>query len=512
MAVQHAMRTAEDVTALTSWHSDWSGLRAVVLGLGITGFSVADTLTELGATVLVLASRADDERADLLDVLGVSLVVADLETVGVRELAEFGPDLVVVSPGFAPSHPILAAAAERGVPVWGDVELAWRLRDKLPTPAEWLTVTGTNGKTTTVQLATAMIAAGGKRVAACGNVGVPVLDAIRDPLGFDALVVELSSFQLHYSRSVSAHSSVCLNVAADHLDWHGSPAAYSAAKARVYEGTRVACLFNRDDDATRAMVENAEVVEGCRAIGFGLALPGPSDLGLVDDILCDRAFIDDRHTNALEITTMGQLREIGLGAPHMVANVLAASAIARSFGIRADSIRAALREFRVDRHRTEVVAERDRVCWIDDSKATNPHAAGASISAFESIVWVVGGLLKGVDVDHLIEIHAARFRAVVVIGVDRTEVIAAFARHAPGLPVFEVETTDTDEVMPTAVRLSATVAQPGDVVLLAPAAASMDQFDDYADRGRRFAEAVREMLGGRPDDDEHPQAATPPGS
>jgi UDP-N-acetylmuramoylalanine--D-glutamate ligase len=196
----------------------------------------------------------------------------------------------------------------------------------------------------------------------------------------------------------------------------------------------------------------------------------------------------------------------------MVANVLAASAIARSFGIRADSIRAALREFRVDRHRTEVVAERDRVCWIDDSKATNPHAAGASISAFESIVWVVGGLLKGVDVDHLIEIHAARFRAVVVIGVDRTEVIAAFARHAPGLPVFEVETTDTDEVMPTAVRLSATVAQPGDVVLLAPAAASMDQFDDYADRGRRFAEAVREMLGGRPDDDEHPQAATPPGS
>lgn len=505
------MRSIEDVAALASWHDDWSGLRVVVLGLGVTGFSVADTLAELGADVVVLAGGADEERADLLDLIGARLVVADLEADGARIVEESEPELVVVSPGFAPHHPAVLAAQARGIPVWGDVELAWRLRDKLPSPADWLTVTGTNGKTTTVRLATAMIAAGGRRVIACGNVGVPVLDAIRDPLGFDALVIELSSFQLHYSSSLSAHASVCLNLADDHLDWHGSAAAYAAAKSRIYENTRVACLFNRDDEATRAMVENAEVVEGCRAIGFGLELPGPSDFGIVDDILCDRAFLDDRFSNALEIATVGQLDGLGLGAPHMLSNVLAASAIARSYGIAPEAIRIALGSFRVDHHRTETVGEQLGVRWVNDSKATNPHAAEASLAAFDRVVWVVGGLLKGVDITDLVGRQAARLRAAVVIGVDRAEVLAAFARHAPELPVIEVDTTDTEQVMPTAVRLSAEVAKPGDVVLLAPAAASMDQFDDYADRGRRFAAAVHEMLGDGPDDDRHPQAAAPPG-
>ncbi|TXN30726.1 UDP-N-acetylmuramoyl-L-alanine--D-glutamate ligase [Lacisediminihabitans profunda] len=497
------MRTAEEIAGLSSWHADWSGLRVAVLGLGVTGFAVADTLAELGAELLVLANRADEETADLLGVIGVPLALDGLD----EAFDAFAPELVVVSPGFAPHHPLVERATSRGIAVWGDVELAWRLRDKTVRVAEWIAVTGTNGKTTTVQLATAMIAASGKRVVACGNVGVPVLDAVRDPIGFDVLVVELSSFQLHYLDSMSAWASVCLNVAEDHLDWHGSAEAYREAKAKVYERTITACVYNIEDEATRTMVEQAEVVDGCRAIGFGLGLPGPSDLGVVDRIVVDRAFLDDRHRSAIELTSVDELEVVGLGSPHMVANVLAASALARSLGVAPGVIRLALRAFRLDHHRTETVAEADGIRWVDDSKATNPHAAAASLEAFDSVVWVVGGLLKGVDVNALVAANAPRLRAAVVIGSDRSAVVDAFARHAPETPLFEVDTTDTKEVMPTVVRLSAAVARSGDTVLLAPAAASMDQFTDYADRGNRFATAVHEMLGGRADDDEPP--ATP---
>ena len=494
------MRSVDEIAALTSWHADWAGLRVIVLGLGVTGFSVADTLVELGAELTVLASRADEEIADLLDVIGVGLVRDGFDDA----FDDFAPELVIVSPGFAPHHPLVQRATSRGIPLWGDVELAWRLRDKTGKTAEWIAVTGTNGKTTTVQLATAMIAASGKRVVACGNVGVPVLDAVRDPIGFDVLVVELSSFQLHYLDSMSAWASVCLNVAEDHLDWHGSPEAYRTAKAKVYERTAVACVYNLEDAATREMVERAEVVEGCRAIGFGLGLPGPSDLGIVDDIVVDRAFLDDRHRSAIELTTIVELEAVGLGSPHMVANVLAAAALARSIGVEPHVIRLALRAFRLDHHRTETVALADGVRWVNDSKATNPHAAAAALESFDSVVWVVGGLLKGVDVSDLVATNAPRLRAAIVIGVDRHAVVDAFARHAPETPLFEVDTTDTKEVMPTVVRLSAAVARSGDTVLLAPAAASMDQFTDYADRGNRFAAAVHEMLGGGADDDEPP--------
>ena len=496
-------RSAADVAALHGWTADWSGLRVAVLGLGVTGFSVADTLAELGAELVVLAGRADQDTARVLQVIGVRLETDDLE----GELVRFAPELVVVSPGFSPQHPLVVAAYAAGVPVWGDVELAWRLRDKVGEPAPWLAVTGTNGKTTTVQLATEMLIAGGKRAIACGNVGVPVLDAIRDPVGWDALVVELSSFQLHYLQSMSAWASVCLNLADDHLDWHGSAEAYRADKAKVYANTVSACLYNLDDLATRELVEQADVVDGARAIGFGLGIPGPSDLGVVDEFLVDRAFHDDRHHAAPELSTLHELAESGLGSRHMVSNVLAAAGLARSVGVEPADIRQALRDFRVDHHRTETVHESGGIRWVDDSKATNPHAAQAALGAFDSVVWVVGGLLKGVDVDALVVRNIGRLRGAIVIGVDRQPLLEAFARHAPELPVFPVEETETERVMPAVVRLSAAVAVSGDTVLLAPAAASMDQFTDYADRGDRFASAVRDAMGGRPDDDQ--PSATP---
>jgi UDP-N-acetylmuramoylalanine--D-glutamate ligase len=506
-----------DLASLTSWHSDWKGLRVGVLGLGMTGFAAADTLVELGATVLVAAATAPAEYADLLDVIGAELVEQPGLTTVPPRLAEFDPELLIVSPGFHPDHEVLLWAASRGVAVWGDIELAWRVRDKVRA-AEWITVTGTNGKTTTVQLAAHLLAAAGHRVAAVGNIGVPVLDAVRDPEGFDVLVVELSSYQLHWINqtpegSLSPLASVCLNLADDHLDWHGSADAYAAAKGKVYENTRIACVYNLADDATRSMVEEADVVEGCRAIGFGLGAPGPSDVGLVDGIIVDRAFHDDRRNSAFELTTRGELAEAGLAAPHSVANVLAASALVRAYGVAPAVIRTALASFRIDHHRTELVLESDGIAWVDDSKATNPHAAEASLRAFESVVWVVGGLLKGVDVSALVERHVERVRAAIIIGADRDALRAAFARHAPGLPVFEVESTDTGGVMPEVVRLAVAVARPGDTVLLAPAAASMDQFTDYGDRGRRFAGAVRDQLmdDNADHDDEQRDDPTPDG-
>ncbi|MGN6326380.1 UDP-N-acetylmuramoyl-L-alanine--D-glutamate ligase [Pseudolysinimonas sp.] len=492
---------SERLESLTSWRADWRGLRVVVFGLGVTGFSVADTLVELGTDVLVVGGGGDDERRQLLRVIGAEFVEQTDQAVAPPELDAFGADLVVASPGYPPHHALHAWAREAGLPVWGDIELAWRLRDKVVSesgePAAWILVTGTNGKTTTTQLAATMLVAGGLRAAPAGNIGVPVLDAIRDPAGFDALVIELSSHQLHWmpgGGAIAPLAAVCLNLADDHLEWHGSRRAYRDAKAKVYDGVQLACVYNLADEATREMVEEAEVQEGARAIGFGLGIPGPSDLGLVEGILVDRAFLDERHHSALELATMDDLRAAGLDSPHMTANVLAAAALARAAGVAPVDIRGAIRGFEVAAHRNQRVGEGDGIVWVDDSKATNAHAAQASLAAYPSVVWIVGGLLKGVDPEPLVRRHAERLRAAVLIGADRAVLREAFARHAPGVAVVEVDPTDTEQVMPSAVRAAASLAQAGDAVLLAPAAASFDQFDDYADRGDRFARAVRELL------------------
>jgi len=510
--------SADRLHALTSWHADWKGLRVAVLGLSVTGFSVADTLAELGADVLVVTARADEEYARLLPVIGARLWTGPLETVP-QELLDFAPEVVVASPGFAPRHPLVSWARESDAALWGDIELAWRVRDKVArsdgSPADWILVTGTNGKTTTTRLAATMLVTGGLRAAPVGNIGTPVLDAVRDPAGFDVLVVELSSHQLWYlglqegPAPVSPHAAVCLNLADDHLEWHGSFEAYRDAKAHVYDNTRVACVYNKADAATRAMVEDADVVEGARAIGFDLGVPGPSDLGVVDGILVDRAFLDDRHTSALELTTVAELAELGLSAPHVAANILAAAALARSLDVAPGDVRAALQGFRLDPHRIEVVARHGGITWVDDSKATNPHAAASSLTAFPGAVWIVGGLLKGVDISELVSGRGAQASAAIVIGVERDAVLAAFSRHAPGVPVFEVEAVETEEVMTRVVELAAGIARDGDVVLLAPAAASFDQFASYVDRGRRFADAVKERIGTGAED-EHDAAAADP--
>jgi UDP-N-acetylmuramoylalanine--D-glutamate ligase len=483
----------KDLSQLNSWHANWRDLKVVVLGLGVSGFSVADTLAELGAEVLVFAKKAEPELVDILDVLGVRHITGDQVTSDLpKEVKDFLPELIVTSPGVRPEHELLAWANERNIPVWVDIELAWRVRDKTNKVADWIAVTGTNGKTTTVQMVESMLIAGGKRAIACGNIGTPILDAIRDPLGFDVLVVELSSFQLHFLCHIEPFSSAVLNLADDHIDWHGSFEAYSDAKAKIYENTRVACVYNLSDSATEKMVENADVIEGARAIGFGTGLPARSQVGFVEDILCDRAFLDDRGNSALEIATLDDLAQIGVLTPHLMANAAAATALARSYGVAPEDIRTALRNFKLDAHRIELIAQRDGISFIDDSKATNPHAAAASLNSFENIIWIVGGLLKGVDISDLVAKYSKRLKAAVVIGADRQPVLEALASYAGGVEVKEI--SDQENVMHDAVAAALKLAKAGDTVLLAPAAASMDQFKDYEDRGKQFADQVRMQL------------------
>ncbi|MEY3561645.1 MAG: hypothetical protein RL068_797 [Actinomycetota bacterium] len=469
----------------SSWHDDWAGLRVAVLGLGKSGFSVADTLRELGAEVTVFAGKAPTELVDLLEVIGAGLILGD----AVSDLPlDSSFDFVVVSPGFEPRHELVLHFKSLKTPILTDIDLAWRLRDKTDKVAKWITITGTNGKTTTTELVTHMLTTAGHRAAACGNIGNPILDCIRDPDGYDFLVVELSSFQLHYSHPISAVASAFLNFAPDHIDWHGGQQNYFEDKSKIFNGTQSTIVYNQNDLKTLEAAEAADVVEGCRAIAFTTAMPAISMVGYVEEFLVDRAFLVDRYNSAIEIADESDLANIGVLSDHLKANVAAATALARAVDIDAVDLKNAIASFRLAPHRIQPVAEIDSVRYIDDSKATNAHAANASLSSFDSIVWIVGGLLKGVDPRDLLVTHAERLRAAVVIGKDTSLLTQLFAEVLPNLPISVVTGED---VMEQAVSLARIHAQPGDVVLLAPAAASMDQFADYADRGTKFQMAVR---------------------
>lgn len=489
------MAESPDVESL-SRTSDWSGVRVVVAGFGVSGFAAADNLLFLGADVTALddsTSAEKAEKAQLLEALGATIRLEP----GAADVLPDDVDLVITSPGWRPTSPLLAQAVSRGVPVWGEVELAWRLRDP-DRPAPWLAVTGTNGKTTTVQMLRSILVAAGLRAAAVGNVGLPIVEAVMDPEPWDVLAVELSSFQLHYTHSMSAESAVVLNFAEDHLDWYddepGGPTGmekYAADKGRIYERVQRACVYNLADPATEEMVREADVREGARAVGFTLGMPSSGDLGVVEDLLVDRAFIEERAISAAELCTLADLAS---PAPHFVANALAAAALARAHGVSQQAVRDGLRAFRPDGHRIAHVAESAGVTWIDDSKATNPHAALSSLSAFDDVVWVAGGLAKGARFDDLVLAVRDRLRGVVLLGRDRQVVADALSRHAPDVPVIDVGDDETGDPMERVVDAAAGLARSGDTVLLAPGCASMDMFTDYGARGDAFAAAVHRRI------------------
>lgn len=467
--------------------------RVVLAGLGVTGRSLRGVLAPRVASLVTVDDHADDADHGSLDADAATAVLARA-------------DLLVASPGFAPHHPVVAAALAAGVPVWSEVELAWRLRvDRLGSdePAQWLGVTGSNGKTTTVEMLVAILRAAGLRTAAVGNVGRSLVEAALDP-SLDVVAVELSSFQLHFTHTMSLEAGAVLNVSTDHLDWHGSLDAYTRDKGRIYERAQVACVYNVVDPTTEELVREAGVIEGARAVGFVAGTPSAGDLGLVGDVLVDRAFHaapddPDRRKSAAEIGTLADLTQLGdrngVVASHIVADALAAAALARAHGVPASAVRDGLRSFGPSEHRIQRVAESAGVTYVNDSKATNPHAAAASLAGFAhgTVVWIAGGLAKGATFDELVSSRTDRLRAAVVIGADPRPLADTLARHAPQVPVAVIDPGDTETVMRRAVAAARNLAQPGDTVLLAPAGASQDQFVSYAQRGEEFVRVVREL-------------------
>ena len=480
-----------------------AGAPVLVTGARVTGQAILAALTRFGAA----PTLCDDDPAMLRPYADSGVAVVD-PSVAVQRLAE--PEkrwaLVVTSPGFQPSTPVLTAAAAASVPIWGDVELAWRLdaAGHYGPPRRWLVVTGTNGKTTTTSMLQAMLAAGGRRSLLCGNIGSPVLDVLDEAA--DLLAVELSSFQLHWAPSLRPEAGVVLNIAEDHLDWHSTMAEYTAAKARVLNG-RVA-VVGLDDSRAAALLDNAPAPV---RVGFRLGEPAAGELGVRDGQLVDRAFADD--------LSLLPVASIPVPGPVGVLDALAAAALARCVDVPAAAIADAVATFQVGRHRAEVVAVADGIRYVDDSKATNAHAAEASVMAYPRVVWVAGGLLKGASVDAEVARIASRLVGAVLIGRDRQEVAEALSRHAPDVPVVQVVTgEDADmyatavvpgtgvtkvdsagdslgtRVMTAVVAAARDLAKPGDTVLLAPAGASFDQFTGYADRGDAFAAAVRAAL------------------
>ena len=436
----------------------FAGERVVVVGAGVAGTAAAEVLAEEGAQVRVTEVRPEAEvaSAGTLRALGIALLAGGHERAHLDDAT-----LVVAGPGVPPSAEVLGWARERGLPVWGELELGARVAD-----APYLAVTGTNGKTTTTGMIEACLRAGGMDAVACGNIGRPFQTAARE--GHQALVVEASSFQLTLQDSFHPKVSVLLNLAPDHMDWHGSYEAYAAAKARIYalQGSGDTHVGNRDDPEAASISARAP----CGVSWFRTEVPAAGEVGYADGVLTAWTEAGGISMGAIDGTRAGYR-----------ADAAAAAAAALAFGAAPEWIARGLASFAPRRHRGEVVAEVDGVLFIDNSKATNVHAALAAIAGMHDAVLIAGGRAKGVDLSPLAS-AGTNLRAVVAIGEAAPDLIRVFEGIVPVTPAAGIE---------EAVAEAWTLARPAGTVLLAPACASWDQFSGYEERGERFAAAAR---------------------
>jgi len=462
-----------------SFSLDLQHKKILVLGAGVTGLASARALIARDAHVTIVDETVTtDSEFSILQPSAVTV-------------SEF--DFVLVSPGWKESHPLIQKAQAAQVALLNEIDLAWAIKEERSPGQKWLALTGTNGKTTTVEMTAAALRAGGVHAVACGNVGTTVIECVDSAESYDVLVLELSSFQLHWLERAEFVASAILNIADDHTDWHGSFESYAQAKLSILDRSLTAILNGDDTEVvTRTTHWNG------RKVFYSLDTPGPGEIGVVEELLVDRAFVSDPQ----EASMIAEIADVKPTVPHNVSNALAAAGLARTVGVSHEAIGKALSEFTLGRHRIEVIAQRDGIAWIDDSKATNPHAATASILSALSVIWIAGGLAKGADVSALIARAHPRIKAAILIGTDRALFTSALAEHAPHVKVIEIDPPSdyqrggvSNSFMEAIVAASQTCAGEGDTVLLAPACASMDQFVSYADRGDRFADAVRKALG-----------------
>jgi UDP-N-acetylmuramoylalanine--D-glutamate ligase len=452
--------------------------------------------------VAVDGRHGDRERA-----LAAELRAAGAEVrLGDGDTLPDGVALVVTSPGWRPDAPLLAPRP-RGRCRSGATS-SWPTGCG-PAGQEWLGVTGTNGKTTTVQMLASILRAAGHHAVATGNVGFPVLDAVLADPPYDVLAVEVSSFQLHWTSTVEFVSGAVLNIAPDHLDWHGSLEAYAADKALVWRSDWYA-VYNADDPLVAAMAQRIADRQD-----FSLD-PGPDHcFGLAGDSLVDRCIGTDPGETVTRVgggVELAHVSDIPVPGAHNVANALAAAALARALhsatggrlAVHPQHVRDGLRAFDPGAHRIAHVATVDGVGYVDDSKATNAHAAAASLQAFDSVVWVAGGLAKGATFDELVTGAAARLRGGRSDrpgpGADRGGTRATRARDPGRRGHRHGHWSDAGRCRDgrRRARRRGARAAPATPCCSRPACASMDMFRDYAERGDAFADAVRRLPGGQP--------------
>jgi UDP-N-acetylmuramoylalanine--D-glutamate ligase len=466
----------------------FEGLHAVVVGFGVSGRAAAKALAEEGAVVRVSEARGPDELAqdesarrtsnDADGTGGPEIEIpaaVEVSTGGHRPEHLDGADVVVASPGVPEHAPILQWAGDRGVPVWSELEVGARLC-RVPVVA----VTGTNGKTTTVEMIAAMMRAAGLAAEACGNVGYPFSLAARER--YDALAVEASSFQLRFQESLHPRVSVLLNVAPDHLDWHGSFDAYTEAKARIFarQSPPDVHVGNRDDPHAARVSRRAR----CVRRWFRLGEPEDGEVGATAAGILAR--MPAASINGAQKSATEEPVDLGLppsNAPAFVIDAAAAGAAGLSFGLPIEAIRRTVASFEPLPHRGGLVGEVDSVRFLDNSKATNPHAALAALEGFDHIVLIAGGLAKGVDLSPLAQ-AAARLAGVIAIGTAAPDIAAVFKNLVP---------VDIAGSMEDAVRLAWERSPKNGTVILAPACASQDMFRDYRERGEQFAAAVSSL-------------------
>lgn len=448
-----------------SFVAELSGKNCLVIGAGVTGRAVHEALLKFSAI-----SKMFDER-----VTGKSDVINELP----KDI-----DLAIVSPGWKIDNPVIMKLKSAGIEVISEIDFAWKVKQVLAPNQKWIALTGTNGKTTTIKMVESIFKAAKVNGVACGNVGQPVVASVCSDQPYDYLAIELSSFQIQWSELPKYQSVAILNIAEDHIDWHGSFEDYAAAKLKLLKQAEKAFVNKSDPELSKRVGKET-------AIWFSLQTPNPNELGLVENLLIDRAF----SATPAQANEIAELVDITPTAPHNVLNALAASALSLSIGIKYESVKQGLRNFSPDHHRMELVLSKNEINWIDDSKATNPHAAEASLLSYFQVIWIAGGLAKGASMDELVSRCAKRIKAVILIGQDRDLIAAAFAKLSPETKILRVDqVADSMQLMNDVVKQAIELANPGDTVLLAPACASMDQFSSYVERGQLFAQAVKAQV------------------
>ena len=442
-----------------------AGKNCLVIGAGVTGMACHTALVDFGAN-----SKLFDEKvkagADVINQIPSNV------------------ELAVVSPGWREDHPVISQLRSEGVEILSEIDFAWQVKQVLAPSQKWIALTGTNGKTTTIKMVESIFKAAKINGAACGNVGETVIASVRAKKPLDFLAIELSSFQIHWSNLPEYESVAVLNIAEDHIDWHGSFEAYAQAKLKLLKHSSKMILNKSDPELVRRTSNDA-------IMWFSLDTPNAGELGVVENLLIDRAF----SASPNQANEIAELVDITPTVPHNVLNALAAAALALSIGIKYEDIKIGLKNFSPDHHRMELVLSKNEINWIDDSKATNPHAAAASLLSNFKVIWIAGGLAKGASMGELVKRCASRIKAVILIGEDRELIARAVEEHLPKIELVRVDQkSDAKTLMNDVVSAAIKLAQPGDTVLLAPACASMDQFDSYVQRGQLFSQAVKAQV------------------